>query len=93
MPAIELRNETELEFIDISSEKERTYHFPMLFNHEAHSNKKGHLWLTIHEPQWLHVSKSGGHRILTINEQCYYIPPKWYFLSWIPKENEPHFVK
>lgn len=93
MADIELRNETELEFVDISSEIERTYHFPLLFNHEAHKNKEGHLWLTIHEPQWLSVSKSGGHRILTKSGNCYYIPPIWYFLQWKSKEGSPHFVK
>jgi len=93
MTNIELRNETDLEFIDISSEKERTYHFPIMHNPEPHSNKKGHVYITIHEPQWLSVSKSGGHRILSKKGTCFYIPPMWYFLSWEPKEGQPHFVK
>ena len=44
MADIELRNGTEHEFVDISSEKTRTYYFP------------GNEQVMIHEPQFLNVS-------------------------------------
>jgi len=98
MAEIELRNETDLEFTDISLEEERTYHFPILFKHGKFESKKAidkktHLFLTIHEPQWLNVSKSGGHRIVNKSGRCFYVPPWWYFIDWIPKPTAPHFVK
>ena len=94
MAEIELINETELEFIDISGEEERTYHFPFLYGKRLNKNgKRSHLFLTVHEPQWLSVSESGGHRVLNKSGRCFYIPPMWYFLDWKPKEGSPHFVK
>ena len=79
---IELRNESELEFTDVSSEEYREYTF---------SNGLG---LTIPNPAWLNVSASGGHRLLDSDGICYYIQPKeGWVIEWKVKEDAPHFVK
>lgn len=37
--------------------------------------------LTIEDPDLIHISKSGGHRILDVNGKSYYVAPKWdYFV-------------
>ena len=76
-----LRNETDSVFTDISSETSRCYRFP------------GGESVTITSPQWLAVSKSGGHRILGACGICYYIPPKWIQIIWSVREGAPHFVR
>lgn len=81
MAEIKLRNESKFEFTDISSEKSRTYRFP---NDEI---------ILINEPQYLNVSRSGGHRIVNSHGVSFYIPKGWILLSWEAKENSPHFVK
>lgn len=78
---IKLRNESNNEFVDISSEKERVYTFP------------GGEGVRISCPNWLSVSKSGGHRILDYDGICHYIPPGWIHLQWVPWDEAPHFVK
>jgi hypothetical protein len=80
MADIELRNATEHHFVDVSSEKARTYYFP------------GNEQVTILAPQFLNVSRS-GHRILDDRGQSHYIPKGWIQLVWEVKEGEPHFVK
>ncbi len=77
----ELRNHSSNEFVDISSEAEREYVF------------SGDDRIKIKKPLYLSVSKSGGHRILTSGNRCYYIPPKWIAIGWKPKDGAPHFVK
>ena len=78
----ELRNESGLDFTDISSEAYRIYVFP---------NGEG---VKIDEPQWLNVSTSGGHRILDIWEVSHYIPPRWLHLyGSVRSHKDPHFVK
>jgi hypothetical protein len=76
-----LINESGLTFKDISSETVRVYGFP---NGET---------LKIENPKFLNVSKSGGHRIATGNNRCYYVKPteSWYIM-WTVKEGEAHFV-
>ena len=81
MAEIELRNETDSEFVDISSEKSRTYRFP------------GNELVHIPDPQYLHVSRAGGHRILNSHEVSFYVPKGWIMLSWEAKDEAPHFVK
>jgi hypothetical protein len=81
MAEIELRNATDIEFVDISSEKERTYRFP---NNEL---------IHIPAPQYLNVSRAGGHRILNSHGVSFYIPKGWIMLSWEAKDEAPHFVK
>jgi hypothetical protein len=81
MAEIELLNETDLQFVDISSETTRTYWFP------------GNESITIPAPQFLNVSRSGGHRLLTANGVSFYVPKGWIALSWEAKDGAPHFVK
>ena len=73
-------NESGLKFINISSEEKRIYHF-----------SDGRT-LTINYPLKLHVSKSGGHRLYdAIN--CYYVVPKWNYITWVSIKGKPNFVK
>lgn len=75
------RNETDLEFTDISSEEEREYVFP------------GGDVVVIKTPLFLHVSSSGGHRVFDSAGYSHYIPPTWIHLRWKAKEGAPNFVK
>lgn len=79
--AIELRNESKNEFTDISTEAYRCYVWP------------DGSQVLITNPEWLHVSKSGGHRILDRDETSHYIPSGWIHLSWQVDDGAPHFVK
>ncbi len=81
---IELRNETDLKFTDISSEEHRTYHF-------VREDKS--IAVCITAPQFLHVSRNGGHRILAADGTSHYIPRGWHQLSWKARDDAPHFVK
>ena len=75
-------NETELDFKDISSEKEREYIFP-----------NGNT-LYIGKPLYLNVSPSGGHRLYTEDRWCWYVQPKeGWGIKWRVKEGQPSFVK
>jgi hypothetical protein len=78
---MDLRNATDLEFTDISSEEYRTYEFgPGKF-------------VIINMPTHLHVSDSGGHRILDASGMSHYVPTGWVHLMWHSKDGQPHFVK
>lgn len=76
-----LRNDSGLEFIDISSEQYREYIF------------KDGATVIIDNPLYLSVSESGGHRLLDSKEVCHYIPAGWVWLQWKVKDGAPHFVK
>jgi hypothetical protein len=76
----EFKNESGLEFTDISSEARRLYVFP--------GGDRVHL----REPLYLHVSDN-GHRVFTANGESHYIPFGWIHLSWRAKDGQPHFVK
>jgi hypothetical protein len=78
---VEFKNESGLTFVDVSSEAERTYHFT------------GGDAVKIREPQRLHVSDSGGHRLFDAAGQSHYIPSGWLRLTWTAKPGAPHFVK
>jgi uncharacterized protein YtpQ (UPF0354 family) len=81
MADVVLRNESNFEFKDISSEKYRTY----VWDNETK--------ITIDEPQWIAVSESGGHRIVDKEEKSHYIPAGWIQLYWEVKSSHyPHFV-
>jgi len=69
------------EFADISTELYREYVFPM--------GEK----VRIERPQWLNVSSSGGHRIISLDRYSHYIPCKWIHLYWEVKSGSPHFVR
>lgn len=81
---IDLENETELDFTAIHSEQWRRYEFLDVSGHVSA--------LTIIRPQWLHVSRSGGHRILDRDGVSHYIPKGWIHLSWKSFPGTPHFV-
>jgi hypothetical protein len=76
----DLRNVTNLDFVDISSEIFRTYVFP------------GDNKITILDPLALNVSKN-GHRVWDSRGFSHYIPQGWIHLYWQVHEDEPHFVK
>lgn len=76
-----MKNESGLKFVDISSEKYRTYFF---------STDK---WVTITNPTHLNVSASGGHRVFDAQGVSHYIPKGWHHLMWEAKEGSPNFVK
>lgn len=76
-----LRNDTDAEFTDISSEYWRRYTFV------------SGMLVVIEHPAWLNVSDSGGHRILDQQGYCHYIPYGWIHLEWQVKDDAPHFVK
>lgn len=76
----EFRNDTDMEFVDISSEEYREYQF---------ENVK----IVIPGPLWLHVSASGGHRIFDRFGTCHYIAPKWLTVHWRSFPGTPHFVR
>lgn len=81
----EFRNESGLEFTDISSEEWRIYHWQSGYK------------IIIRHPLRLHVSASGGHRVFYLDKQgqarCRYIRPTFDDIEWLPKEGQPHFVK
>jgi len=68
MAKIVLENNTNLEFIDISSEEWRAYEW-------AEEE------IIINKPQWLAITDS-GHRILDGDGISHYIPKGWLHLSW-----------
>lgn len=74
------KNDSDLKFVDISSEAVRTYEWPDGFK------------IVIENPEYLHVSKSGGHRIWDKSETSHYIQPGWRHLFWKVKEGQPNFV-
>lgn len=75
------KNESGLEFTDISSEQVRTYNF----------GQKG--FIKIEQPLKLNVSSSGGHRVYDASGTSHYIPSGWLELTWRVKDNAPNFVK
>jgi len=79
MAKIELINESGLDFIDISSELTRTYHYT--------TTKQ-----TIDSPAYLNVNAGGGHRILDESGESHYIPKGWERVSWTTTEGKPHFT-
>jgi len=75
-------NESGLKFNDISSELEREY-----FKYDKNFKLDGN-------PLYLHVSASGGHRLYTDKDWCYYVQPKeGWAIRWKVREGKPHFVK
>lgn len=77
----EFRNETELSFTDISSERYREYTFP-----DGES-------IRIDRPLMLCVKEdSGSHRVWDAHGVSHRVSPGWIELKWESKEGEPHFV-
>ena len=77
-----MRNATDLEFEDISSEQFREYLFP------------GGEIVRIENPLKIYVDEeSKSHRVFDASGESHYIPNKWIHLRWKSKEGKPHFVK
>ena len=76
---IEIRNASPHEFTKIIG-RARFYEFP-----------GGDVVMST-GPRWLHVSKSGGHRIVDDAGVGHYIPPGWIHLWWTVAHWEPHFT-
>lgn len=77
----QFRNESDLEFTDISSEAWREYQF-----------QSGAI-VRIEKPLRLNVSASGGHRIFDAQGESHYIPFGWIHLRWEAKPGAPNFVR
>lgn len=75
----QFRNNSNLEFRELTDEEYRVYVFP-------------DMEIKINEPLWLNVSPSGGHRIFDSNGISNYIPSGWRRLYWVVKEGKPHFA-
>lgn len=78
---VNFKNDSDHDFVDISSEVSRTYNF----------GGKG--FVKIEGPYRLAVSPSGGHRIFSRDGKSHYIPSGWIQLSWIARDGQPNFVK
>ena len=77
----DFQNETDLDFIDISSELYREYTF---LNGEN---------IRIDRPLLLSVKEdSGSHRVWDAHGISHRVSPGWIELKWEVKEGEPHFV-
>ncbi len=80
MEKLEFKNESGFNFKDISAETGREYQFP---NGET---------LTIQNPLYLHVSKSGGHRLFDAQGTSWYIQPfEGWSINWKVKEGKANF--
>jgi hypothetical protein len=77
---VDIKNESNYDFSDISSEKYRVYDF----------GKNGEV--VIDNPQALAVSDN-GHRIVDGDGTSHYVKYGWKHLHWETEEDEPHFVK
>lgn len=80
MDTIKLDNTTDLEFINIVGEKYRTYHYP-----EGNT-------ITIEDPAYYAVTKSGSHRVLTNTGECNWIKGGFDRISWKVHDGFSHFV-
>lgn len=77
---MDFRNNTELEFKDISSEIWREYVFA-----------DGSV-VHIDKPTHLHAGDN-GHRVFDADGVSHYIPNKWIHLKWKTPDEAPSFVK
>jgi hypothetical protein len=75
----DFKNDSGLEFKDLSDELMRVYVFP-------------DMKIRINEPLLLNVSTSGGHRIFDSEGNSNYIPSDWRRLYWVVKEGKSHFA-
>ncbi len=77
---MEFNNGTDLEFVDISAERERVYVFPT------------GLTYTVDHPAWLNVSARGGHRVYDGKYSHYIQTREGWAIRWRTKEGQPNFV-
>lgn len=76
----QITNNSSLTFNSIEAEKYRKYEW-----------SDGSV-VRIILPVALHVSKSGGHRIMDIEGVSHYIPAGWVHLTWETKDGHPAFL-
>ena len=76
-------------FDDISGEEYRTYEFSE--ERLPDGRIRPAALITIPKPQWLHVSSSGGHRLVDVEGKSHYIPCGWKHLWW--EAQDYHFVR
>lgn len=79
MASLTLRNESDYDFTDISSEQWREYDFASVS-------------VRINDPQYLAVSEN-GHRVLDGDGVSHYIGFDGFYFKWQASDGEPHFVK
>ena len=75
----DFKNESGLEFKDLSDESYRVYVFP-------------NMEVRIDHPLLINVSPSGGHRIFDAQGKSNYIPSGWCRLYWVVEEGKSHFA-
>ena len=68
------------------------HEFKQIIGRVRHYQFPGGDVVTIVGPRYLHVSKSGGHRIVDDEGVGHYVPPGWIHLWWTVAEDEPHFT-
>jgi hypothetical protein len=78
-----LTNNPELKFSDISDEEFREYLY--IIDDEP-------IALQISNPVALHVSASGGHRLVDADGHSYYVAPGWIAIHFKVKEGKPAFA-
>lgn len=78
---IEFKNQSGLDFVDISSEEYRVYKYADGSEYKVQG------------PQKLHVSKAGEHRLFDESGLSHYVCKGWCAIQWKAKEGQPHFVK
>ncbi len=78
-----------VEFDDISGEEYRIYFFTS--EKLPDGRERPMIEIKIDNPQWLNVSKSGGHRLVDEKGISHYVPCGWKHLCW--KARDYHFVK
>jgi hypothetical protein len=66
--------------LDITSEVNRTYHYP-----------DGRTF-TIDDPYKLHVTDTGSHRVIGADGRTCRPERGWIAISWLPKPDQPAFV-
>lgn len=77
---MQLNNQSNYTFFDVTSEEYREYVFL----------RKG--TIRIDNPVAVAVSKS-GHRILDAEGVSHFVSNEWQAINWKAKDGQPHFVK
>lgn len=80
MVPTDITTNPDLTFLPLEDEQYRVYEFT------------GGDQIRINAPVALHVSKSGGHRILDSMGISHYIPAGWIHLFWVVVDGQPHFA-
>ena len=64
----------------------------LIFKSTENEKWRDYVWadgftLRIEEPLWVHVSKSGGHRVIDNQKRSYYVAPGWRYITWEGKDS------